>query len=122
MATKTLQSKKATKKKATATKRVAKKTTRAKKKSKESLVYADAASAFWVTNGAVLHSLVDLKHELMTISKTDYIYHHSGETNDFATWIREVLGDIACADDLQAATTPAKAKTVVTRHLKKYDT
>jgi hypothetical protein len=121
MATKTLRAKRTTKKKATAPKRVAKKTTRAKKKDKKALTHATAANAFWVTNGAVLHNLIDLETELATIDKAEYKYHVNGDKNDFSVWVREVLGDAACADDLLAATTPKKAKTVISRHLKGYD-
>jgi hypothetical protein len=107
-----------------ATKKVAKKTaakkTSAKPKNKKPLVLASNEKSFWVTNGAVLNSLLALRDALDEMEKEVYSYHVSKEHNDFANWVDIVLCDQECAAELKRAHTPVKAKTVVTRHLKVY--
>lgn len=114
--------KKATKKvaKKTATKKTAAKKTSAKPKNKKPLVLASNEKSFWVTNGAVLNSLLALRDALDEMEKEVYSYHVSKEHNDFANWVDIVLCDQECAAELKRAHTPVKAKTVVTRHLKVY--
>lgn len=126
MATKTT-AKKNTKK--TAVKKVAKKTAarkttkntrRTSKIEKRPLVVAADMHAFWVTDGTILDSLQTLQEALSVMEKSVYAYHVTEEKNDFVNWVRDVLQDDLCACDLQSASTPKKAKTIVTRHLKKY--
>jgi hypothetical protein len=121
--------KKATKKVAKKTvkktaKKVVKKATKkapAKKaSSKKDLVYADGSTAFWMTNGQILNSLVALRDALDEMEKTVYDYHAGGAHNDFANWVDTVLADAACARALEKARTPKSAKTVVVKHLKVY--
>jgi hypothetical protein len=111
-----------------AVKRAAKKTTakKATKKSggkktgKKQLVYAPDHESFWVTDGQVLNSLLALRDAFDEMDKEAYLYHASGESNDFSNWVGVVLCDEACAKDLQKAKTPRSAKTIVVRHLKMY--
>jgi hypothetical protein len=110
--------KKAVKK--TAPKKSATKKTTAKPKKKKPLVLASNEKSFWVTNGAVLNSLLALRDALDEMEKEVYSYHVSKEHNDFANWVDIVLCDQECAAELKRAHTPVKAKTVVTRHLKVY--
>lgn len=118
MATKTVQSKKQ-KKAPTAVKPAAKKVSK-KKTDKQPLRVAPAEQAFWVNDGTILDSLVHLEEALAAMQKAVYQYHVTDEKNDFAVWVREVLQDDACATELAAASTPAKAKVIVRRYLKKY--
>jgi len=100
-------------------KKVSKKTP-AKTPTKKSLVLAPNEQSFWVTNGAVLNSLVALRDALDEMEKEVYSYHVSKEHNDFASWVDVVLCDAQCAAELKKAQTPVKAKSVVTRRLKVY--
>jgi hypothetical protein len=100
-------------------KKTAKKTTK-KASSKKELVYADGSTAFWVTNGQVLDSLVALRDALDAMEKAVYEYHAGGAHNDFANWVDAVLADAKCAKDLEKAKTAKSAKTVVVKHLKVY--
>jgi len=108
--------KKVTKK---AAKKVSKKTT-TKTQTKKPLVLASNDTSFWVTNGAVLNSLLALRDALNEMEKEVYSYHVSKEHNDFANWVDAVLCDSECAAELKQAQTPVKAKSVVTRRLKVY--
>jgi len=102
-----------------AKKSAAKKAT-AKKQTKKPLVLASNDESFWVTNGAVLNSLIALRDALDEMEKDVYSYHVSKEHNDFANWVDVVLCDSKCATDLKQANNPVKAKSVVTRRLKVY--
>jgi hypothetical protein len=81
------------------------------------LVQAPDWQAFYAVNGAVLRSLGDLARELETMSESEYLHHK----DHFVSWVREVLGDGLCADDLSKIMTRNKAKKVVHTHLKRYD-
>jgi hypothetical protein len=83
------------------------------------LVYAADWQVFYAVNGAALRSLQDFFNELETMREDEYLYHKN--TGDhFVTWVREVLGDDACAKDLTKATTRKKARTVLKKHLLRY--
>lgn len=110
--------KKSTAKKAT--KKVAKKVASKKKSGKKSLTYANEQTAFWVTNGQILNSLIALRDALDEMEKEVYSYHAGGAHNDFANWVGAVLSDSKCATELEKAKTPNSAKTVVVKHLKSY--
>lgn len=93
---------------------------RAKKNSKK-LVEAEAPKAFWVTNGRILHSLVDLMEELESMENDHYLYHSEGEKNDFSVWVEEVLCDEECASKLKKAKNKKNACTIIRRHLAVYE-
>lgn len=123
--------KKSVAKKAPAKKVVAKKVTKkvvkkvpaknaTKASTKKPLVVAPNEKSFWVTNGAVLNSLIALRDALDEMEREVYSYHVSKEHNDFAAWVDAVLCDEKCAKDLAKAADPVKAKTVVVKHLKVY--
>jgi hypothetical protein len=104
-------------KKVAAKKAVAKKAT--KGRSKE-LVFADNQSSFWVKNGEILNSLVALSSALEKMEKAVFAHHVNKNRNDFADWVRDVLKDNECANDLRKAKSSAGAKIVVVKHLKVY--
>lgn len=90
-----------------------------KRVTKIPLIYAADWQVFYAVNGAALRSLVDLFGELETMREDEYLYHKN--TGDhFVTWVREVLGDDACAKDLTKATSRKKARTVLKKHLLRY--
>ena len=100
-------------------KQVAKKAA-TKSQAKKPLVLASNDKSFWVTNGAVLNSLLALRDALDEMEKEVYSYHVSKEHNDFASWVDVVLCDAKCAAELKKAQTPVKAQSVVARRLKVY--
>lgn len=84
------------------------------------LVYASNSESFWVSDGHVLNSLVALRDALAEMDIAVYRYHAEGGQNDFAVWVRQVLGDEACAAALEKAKTPKGARSAVVKHLKHY--
>lgn len=117
VAAKKIAPKKAIKK--AAKKAVAKKSPK-KTTGKKSLVYAADHESFWVNDGRILNSLVALRDAFDVMDKTVYVYHSTGDQNDFAVWVDGVLCDASCARDLKKAKSPKTAKTVIVRHLKAY--
>jgi len=107
--------KRSTTKKATTKKKAMKKTTK-----KKDPVHAEGMYAFWVTNGNVLHNLVDLLDALDQMEDDHYHYHAAGDQNDFSIWVEEVLCDEDCARALVSAKNRKNAVAVVKRHLKVY--
>jgi hypothetical protein len=123
MPTKTLVNKVAAKKvssrKVAAKKAPAKKTS-AKAEARKTLVYADNANSFWVTDGQVLNSLVALEYALGVMSVDTFAHHVNKEKNDFFAWVDVVLNDRECAALLQKAKTKTSARTVVKNRLTHY--
>lgn len=112
------------KKTATSTKKTAKKTSRTRastRSQRQPLPQAAAGQAFWATNGEVMHDLLELRDALTRMENAAFSYHVTTEKNDFADWVERVLEDVACAQALRSARKPATARTVVVRHLKRYD-
>jgi hypothetical protein len=57
-------------------------------------------SAFFCHNGEQYLSLRQLQRGLVQMSENAFKHHVNAEKNDFATWIRDVIGDSALARDL----------------------
>ncbi len=89
-------------------------------KVKPSLVVANGAQAFWVHNGPILKTLVDLKNFLTTATLDQFFHHTKRGGNDFAKWVKAVLRDEKCASELEKADTPKKALAVITKAIKGY--
>ncbi len=88
---------------------------------KKPLPLAPEDKKFWMNNGEVLSSLLDLATTFSLIEKMIFDYHVTKQKNDFAEWVEHVLEDAQCAAALRKAKTPRSAKVVVVRHLKQYD-
>ena len=101
------------------TKKVETKKKTSKRITKKPLVYASDWQVFCAVNGAALRSMSDLYGELETMLENEYLYHKNGGDN-FSVWVREVLGDEACAVGLSKATSLKKARTVLKKYLKYY--
>ena len=85
------------------------------------LKIAPAGAAFWVNNGPSLRHLLDLSKFLTIITAEQFHYHTKRNGNDFAKWVRAVLGDERCARALEASKTIAAARRAAAKALKRYD-
>lgn len=110
--------KKAPAKKAATKKAATKKTT--SKNTKKVLVCADEGECFWTTDGQILRDLNELQQALASMEETVFKHHVRDDSNDFASWVEQVLDDAVCAEDLRKAKKPSQARTVVVRHLRSY--
>jgi hypothetical protein len=61
--------------------------------------------AFWVNNGPVIDSLMGLRQALQDMSDEQFAYHTARAGNDFASWVRDCLGDVTCAVRIAKART-----------------
>lgn len=109
--------------KKTAAKAVSKKnlaTKQAEKSAKKKIKAAKPEKCFWVNDGKILADLLDLEAAFGSMAETVFVHHVTKEKNDFADWVEHVLEDVDCAADLRTCRKPRSAKTVVVRHLKRY--
>ncbi|MBI1975729.1 MAG: hypothetical protein HYS59_01870 [Candidatus Vogelbacteria bacterium] len=63
---------------------------------------AHGVHCFWVNNGPVVCTLIDLRDAMQRMSDEQYLHHTSGR-NDFANWVRDVLDDLGGAFALAGA-------------------
>jgi len=100
---------------------VKKKITRVKKTTvKKTLVVAPPEKCFWVNNGLIVKDLKELEQALQSGITDEQFKTHIDNGNDFARWIDEVLGDSSCAKALARMKSRKSARTVISKHLKKY--
>ncbi len=58
---------------------------------------------FWSHDGQMFRNLKELAKGLSAMSDETYTYHTDSSKNDFANWVREVIGDKQTANDLTKA-------------------
>jgi len=55
---------------------------------------------FYCHDGEILNNIYDLKTALGKMHSSTYRHHVTEEKNDFARWVREVLGDDKLSHDM----------------------
>lgn len=71
---------------------------------------------FWCYDGRAFGNIRELGSALSGMSPETWQHHTSQSHNDFANWVRDVMGDDKLAADLQKATAPeAAAKAIGSR-------
>jgi hypothetical protein len=56
---------------------------------------------FWSNDGRVITDLRDLVDALGNMSDQNFAYHSNAIKKDFSNWVRDVLGDVKLADNLE---------------------
>jgi hypothetical protein len=56
---------------------------------------------FLCKDGRIIRTLEDLMKIVKDLSQKDFLHHVNKERNDFATWIRDVVGDFVLANRLK---------------------
>lgn len=69
--------------------------------------------AFWLHMHLVAKNLEEFGDGLATISDDVFAYHVSGQKNDLAKWVQEVIGDAVLARDLHNVENKEKAAKIV---------
>lgn len=72
---------------------------------------------FWCHDHRVVKNLDELVLSFREMSEETYSYHITEDNNDFINWIKDVIGDITLAKDLQKAATPIAAAVKVDKRL-----
>ena len=91
-----------------------------KTKQKLAAINAENELCFWVNNGPILKNLKDLEKALKEISEKTFKCHVNKEKNDFANWVKNVLGDKILANKLARIKTVKTMIKAVEEGLKKY--
>jgi hypothetical protein len=73
---------------------------------------------FWSHDGAVLHNMAELSQALNGISNETFAYHVNPEKNDFANWVKDVIGDGVLATHLFRSLDRESAAKQVSERLK----
>ncbi|MBN1375488.1 MAG: hypothetical protein JXA01_04975 [Dehalococcoidia bacterium] len=68
---------------------------------------------FYCHDGNIVNNVYELKNALEKMNHACFTHHVTDEKNDFARWIREVLGDDKMANDLSKAPSQKEAAAVV---------
>jgi hypothetical protein len=64
------------------------------------IIIDNTSKFFYFKNGIVLRSINDLVNALSIIPDDIFYYHVNSAKNDFANWIRYVIGDVMLADEI----------------------
>jgi len=68
-----------------------------------------AGKVFWCHGGRVLTNMAELAAALRDMSEETYRHHVNAGKNDFANWLRDVVGDSTLAAQVAKAPTRASA-------------
>src|SRR3989338_9219187 len=71
-----------------------------------------------IINGTIVKSLRELLKELKSMNEEAFRYHVSRNGNEFASWIREVIGDISLARQVKHARTRERCAKIVAVRIK----
>ncbi len=74
--------------------------------------------AFWVNNGQVLRSIIELANAAKKLTDQQFIHHVNKAKNDFAKWVDEVVKDSELARELRRIKTKDDLANAVTARLK----
>lgn len=74
--------------------------------------------AFWVNNGPVLKSIIEMTGAMKKLSPVQFAHHVNKEKNDFAKWVEEVIRDSELAKLVRLAKTKEDMAKAITTRLK----
>lgn len=77
----------------------------------------DPEEYFTLHDGRILTSLNDLAQVLTSMDPSLYAYHVSGQRNDFADWVENVLKNRSLAQKFRAASSMAEARATISELL-----
>jgi len=75
-------------------------------------------NSLWIINGDIIKSIRELLKELKIMNDEAFRYHVNKEKNDFAKWVREVIGDRQLAAGLKKAKTRDRAVKAINSRIK----
>jgi hypothetical protein len=70
---------------------------------KRYLAASPAEHMFWCQDGRVFRDMADLARGLDSMADEVFSYHANDDKNDFANWVRDVIGDQQLAGELSRA-------------------
>lgn len=70
-------------------------------------------NVFWCNDGSVLRDVQELRAALAMMSDQTFHHHSNDVKKDFSNWIRDVVGDVKLAQNLDAASNREQAARIV---------
>ncbi len=92
-------------------------TIRNKEDAQRVLKHVPDEKRFYTHDGTILSNLHELKAALGKMAHGTYTHHVADHKNDFARWVREVLGDDKLASDLMKVSTQKEAAKLVAERI-----
>lgn len=78
-------------------------------------------NAFYCNDGRLFYDLRQLAEGLIAISDETFFHHVREGNNDFSNWVRDVIGDIELANDLNSAAGKDECATYTVARLDYYE-
>lgn len=72
---------------------------------------------FWVHDNGILKNVRELGDALNTMNDETFAYHSNDFKKDFANWVRDIIGDVRLARDLDKARSQAEAARLVAKRV-----
>ncbi|MDY6917337.1 MAG: hypothetical protein SVP26_05240 [Chloroflexota bacterium] len=66
-------------------------------------------NVFWCCDGQVFRNMRELGQAFASMTDEAFAHHSNQDKCDFATWVRDVIGDSKLARDLARSQAPAQA-------------
>jgi hypothetical protein len=73
---------------------------------------------FYLNSGSILRDIGELKEALAIMSDSTFSYHSNEIKKDFCNWIRDVVGDVQLARNLEDVTSREQAMKIVEERCK----
>ncbi|MBI2141568.1 hypothetical protein HYU16_04040 [Candidatus Woesearchaeota archaeon] len=82
------------------------------------LLNAPPEKAFWVNNGPVLKSIIELATAAKKLTQQQFTHHVNSAKNDFAKWVDEIIRDSELAKQLRRIKSKDELAHIVTNRLR----
>jgi hypothetical protein len=86
-----------------------KRETKAMQEAQKFLVDVPPEYVFWCNDGKVFRRMKELGDALSVMTEETYGYHCNAEKKDFSNWVRDIIGDVKLAKELEEATSRSLA-------------
>ena len=79
---------------------------------------ASPEQCFWCCDGRIIKNLVELEKAFNEMSDSIFSYHANSKKNDFAKWVKDILGEGKLASELKKCKNRKDAAKKVSEKLK----
>jgi hypothetical protein len=88
-----------------------------KNKARQFVADVQCEKVFWSHDGRTFKNMQELALGLISMDDETYMYHANNNKNDFAHWVKEVIGDRETARELETAMSRTEASEKVTNRI-----
>jgi len=72
---------------------------------------------FYACNGCVIKNIKELAKEIRNMDENVFRHHVNQEKNDFANWVKEVIGNKKIAEEIGKITDKEKTELILLRNI-----